>query len=351
MHPLFRATALASLILAAACSSRRGETTAVPAGAARVDAVRSVTVADAPAVRRFRFDYTTTVNEIPAGARELTVWIPRPRAEGEVQEVVSARIDAPPGASVVEGSDARGDNRFWCVTVPNPAAPVKITTRSEVVRREQMNNDFRKAGAGKPTPEQQEQVARWLGADAMVPNEGKPAQLAATVARGETNHVNVARALYDDVLSRMRYSKDGEGWGRGDTNWACESGFGNCTDFHSMFMSFGRSRGIPVRFFMGFPLPETRGKGEVKGYHCWAEFFSPDLGWVPVDISEADKDPSMAQYYFGALTEDRISFTLGRDLELTPSPASGRLNFFIYPVAEVDGKSVKADRAFAYEDV
>jgi hypothetical protein len=70
-----------------------------------------------------------------------------------------------------------------------------------------------------------------------------------------------------------------------------------------------------------------------------------------VDISEADKHPELAQYYFGALTEDRVSFTVGRDLTLDPAPASGTQNFFIYPLAEADGKTVKAEKTFKYRDL
>ena len=57
---------------------------------------------------------------------------------------------------------------------------------------------------------------------------------------------------------------------------------------------------------MGFPLPPKRGEGDIGGYHCWALFKPEGKGWVPVDISEANKDPKMTEYYFGNLTEDRV---------------------------------------------
>ena len=56
-----------------------------------------------------------------------------------------------------------------------------------------------------------------------------------------------ARALYDYLLATMRYDKTGTGWGRGDAEWACDSKRGNCTDFHSLFMSMARSQHIPSR--------------------------------------------------------------------------------------------------------
>jgi len=57
-----------------------------------------------------------------------------------------------------------------------------------------------------------------------------------------------------------------------------------------------------------------------------------------VDISEAVKHPEKSRYYFGALDPDRVTLTGGRDLELTPRPAAGPLNFFVLPHVEVDGR-------------
>jgi hypothetical protein len=75
-------------------------------------------------------------------------------------------------------------------------------------------------------------------------------------------------------------------------------------------------------------------------------------GWVPVDISEASKNPKLKEYYFGNLTEDRISFTVGRDLTLVPKQDGPPLNFFIYPYVEVEGKPYeKLRKRFTFKDV
>jgi hypothetical protein len=72
-----------------------------------------------------------------------------------------------------------------------------------------------------------------------------------------------------------------------------------------------------------------------------------------VDISEANKNPKRKDYYFGNLTEDRVTFTTGRDLELSPKQDGEPLNFFIYPYVEVGGKPYpqeKIVRKFTYTD-
>ena len=73
----------------------------------------------------------------------------------------------------------------------------------------------------------------------------------------------------------MRYDKTSSGWGRGDAVWACDAKRGNCTDFHSPFIGMLRVDGIPAGFDIGFPLPENKDKGDIAGYHCWAEFYAP----------------------------------------------------------------------------
>src|SRR5207302_326481 len=146
----------------------------------------------------------------------------------------------------------------------------------------------------------------------------------------------------------------GTGWGQGDAVWACDSKYGNCTDFHSLFISLARAEKIPSKFVMGFAIPEKRGAGLIAGYHCWAWFHPEGRGWIPVDISEANQNPARQEYYFGSLTENRVQFTTGRDITLEPRQSGGPLNFFIYPYVEVDGKpypAEKVQRQFSFEDV
>ena len=100
----------------------------------------------------------------------------------------------------------------------------------------------------------------------------------------------------------------------------------------------GCSQHIPARFEIGFPLPAKKNSGEIAGYHCWAEFYDPQHGWVPVDISEAWKDQSKKDYFFGAHDANRVQFSMGRDLVLSPPQAGDPLNYFVYPYVEVNGK-------------
>jgi transglutaminase-like putative cysteine protease len=98
-------------------------------------------------------------------------------------------------------------------------------------------------------------------------------------------------------------------------------------------------------------LPANKKSGEIPGYHCWAEFFIPQNGWIPVDISEAWKHPEKKDYFFGAHDADRVQFSIGRDLKLNPAQQGDPLNYFVYPYVEMDGKEyLRVSTAFSFEE-
>jgi transglutaminase-like putative cysteine protease len=195
-------------------------------------------------------------------------------------------------------------------------------------------------------------LQRYLEPDKLVPLNGVIADLARQKTAGANTSLEKARKIYDYVVSTMHYDKSGEGWGRGDAIWACDSKRGNCTDFHSVFIGMMRSSGIPARFEIGFPLPESKSEGEISGYHCWSEFYIAGIGWIPVDASEASKNPAKKDYFFGALDVNRVLFTYGRDVRLSADQKGDPLNYFIYPYAEINGQPVKdLKRSFFFRDV
>ena len=100
------------------------------------------------------------------------------------------------------------------------------------------------------------------------------------------------------------------------------------------------------------PCRRSAAKARFRGYHCWAKFKPDGKGWIPVDISEANKNPKLKDYYFGNLTADRVAFSTGRDIDLVPKQAGPPLNFFVYPYVEVDGKPYdECAASFTFKDV
>ena len=153
-----------------------------------------------------------------------------------------------------------------------------------------------------------------------------------------------------DIYQKSKKMNTKYTFGNGNSLYACDIGVGNCTDFHSYFMSLGRTLEIPIRFHMGFPIP-TQPEGKVGGYHCWADYYVDGEGWYPVDISEADKDPGKAEYFFGTICKNRVDFMVGRDFKIDNYEEES-VNLFIYPLLEVDDiKSNKYTKIFRYKNL
>jgi transglutaminase-like putative cysteine protease len=317
--------------------------------------VQTVAVAaDAPRTREFEIIYSARIGELPQDARRVDVWLPYPVSDDR-QEVTIVETAAPYPHEVVK--EPRFGNSILHLTATDPRVPeLPVELKIRVRRREFIRRGFAGAG-GKPaapapaTLPAPAELAAWLQPDRLVPLDDRIRHLAAEVTRGRQGDVEKARAIYDYVVDTMSYDKSGTGWGNGDIYWACDAKRGNCTDFHALFIGLSRAVGIPAKFEIGLPLPATHGQGEIGGYHCWAEFFLAGYGWVPVDASEARKNPDKRGYFFGALDENRVQFTVGRDLVLSPRQAGPPLNYFIYPYVEVDGQPfAKVTKKFMYQD-
>jgi hypothetical protein len=58
-----------------------------------------------------------------------------------------------------------------------------------------------------------------------------------------------------------------------------------------------------------------------------------------------------ARVFFGAFDEDCVAFSVGRDIRLNPPQQGERLNYFVYPYAEIDGRPhEKFDRQIRFEN-
>jgi len=306
------------------------------------------TTSFAQAIRHFTFHYAFTVKNVPAGEK-LRIWIPAAHSD-DFQEVkvLSATGDLP--LKKPRGSK-NGNEIYYGESSKAKQAELHFEIVYDVVRHERLT-----LGAYAPHLEtvslKEKERQQDLAPNALVPVTGLPADLAARVTEGKTTTLDKARAIYDYVFTTMRYDKTGTGWGRGDVLYACNAKKGNCTDFHSLFIAMARSQGIPARFEIGFPLPADKHSSEIAGYHCWAEFFEPQHGWIPVDISEAWKHQEKRDYFFGAHDANRIQFTMGRDLELNPKQDGKALNYFVYPYVEVGGKEYSnVSDSFSFADV
>jgi transglutaminase-like putative cysteine protease len=299
--------------------------------------------------RHFTFHYAFTVKNV-SHAERMRVWIPLAHSDSFQDVKVTFKGGDLPLKHVQQPE--HGNEVLYAEALKADKDEYKFSVDYDVVRKEHvvLVNGI-PIGSAPPVKVPRVELTRFLEADRLVPVTGVPAQLAEQETKGATTPLEKAKDIYEYVFRTMKYDKSGTGWGHGDTLWACDAKHGNCTDFHSVFISMARAEKIPARFQIGFPLPADKHSAEIPGYHCWAEFYLDSAGWVPVDISEAWKHQGKHDYFFGAHDVNRMQFTEGRDLQLAPAQEGPPLNYFVYPYVEIGGKEYpNVVIAFSFED-
>ena len=291
--------------------------------------------------REFELEYGATIQNVPEDAK-VRVWFPIPKSNLPYQIIKesSARLPAP----LTKSKDKKYENTIGYFETSGNSEVSFFT--SYLVKREEARPGMLAEKLDKAQKE------KYLAANRMVPISGEPTKLLEN-KKLDGPAMEIGQELYEIVEAYMSYDKSKPGYGNGDVLWACSSKTGNCTDFHSLFISLARNKNIPARFEIGFPLAK-KSRGQIGGYHCWAWFYTESKGWIGVDISEADKHPKLKEYYFGHLTPNRVAFSIGRDIELVPKSDSGPLNYFVYPHVEVDGKVWPKDNIkleLSYQDI
>jgi len=203
-----------------------------------------------------------------------------------------------------------------------------------------------------------------LQPETLVPVGGRFLTIATEVTQGKKEGLEKIRALFEHVVATMQYDykRESPKLGEGDVAFICDFRKGNCSDLHSYLISLARSLGIPAYLEYGFPIvgipiPDPLPKeGKIGGYHCWAWVYDEQIGWFPVDASDARRwldanRPEVKDFLFGNLVLERsaVAVSRGRDIVLNPPQKGKPLNYFIYPYAEADGQSVKVNWELTYQ--
>lgn len=292
--------------------------------------------------RHLKFHYKTTV-DIPEEGENFSVHIPMPQ-NSPWQQVTNVKLEASNDELEPEiYFDSEYGNRILRYDFNDlNGQTVKLRQTYTVKRSKQelsIPDDY-----GSTSTLNDSFFRDYLSHNQYVESNQKVKKLVKNTTRKASTYRGHLRVLYDKVRDMMNYDKSGQGWGRGDISYCLEVGEGNCTDFHTLFVSMAREASLPSRFQMGFPIPRTKDQGSIGGYHCWAESYVPDRGWFPVDISEADKHSDRVEFYFGSLDADRVQFTTGKNIPLSTGK---KVNYLIYPVAD-GNDNVNIEKSFAF---
>ncbi|HEX2948488.1 MAG TPA: transglutaminase-like domain-containing protein, partial [Armatimonadota bacterium] len=115
--------------------------------------------------------------------------------------------------------------------------------------------------------------------------------------KAEATHINIAnpvaqqaKDIHLGVNVFLDYTLDETYAHRGALN-ALRTHKGVCTEFAGLFVAFCRAVGIPARVVNGYWLHndtpmQVNVPVDVHGVrHAWAEFYLPDVGWVPAELT------------------------------------------------------------------
>lgn len=285
----------------------------------------------------------------PADARNVRLWIPYPMSD-ENQDIEEIKIEGNFSSNGVY-REAKNGNIALYAEWNEPLKERILSYTFKVKRKEVVKKDFPK----KELSFSKEEFKQYLEATSLGPTTGKVKALADKITKGKKTNLAKARAIYDWIVNNMYRDPNVKGCGLGDVERLIVSMGGKCADIHSVFVALARSAGVPAREIFGIRIPKGREGDMTKAQHCWAEFYMPGYGWVPVDPSDVRKamlekkitDPKevkdLVEYYFGAVDENRIAYQSGRDLTLNPPQSGDKLNYFMYPYAEADGKALNED--------
>ncbi|MEW5733735.1 MAG: transglutaminase domain-containing protein [Thermodesulfobacteriota bacterium] len=290
-------------------------------------------------------------------SRETRLWIPYPTSD-EDQTISRIRVTGDYQQCAVY-TDKVHQTPMLYAEWPAQAKSRKLDLFFTVDREEVVRRDFPAwEGAWDPAD-----YALYLAPTGLAPRGGRAEETAARITRGKSTVLAKARAIYDWTCENTFRDPETRGCGTGDICKLMEKPGGKCVDISSLFVALARAAGVPAREVLGI----RQGKGDAQDIttwqHCWAEFFLPGYGWVPVDPADVRKmmltqnlkagDAKTAEYreyFWGGLDAYRVRLSRGRDLTLNPRQEGAPVNYLMYPFAQIGDKTLDwlAPETFRY---
>ncbi len=285
------------------------------------------------ALMEFDVSYRTQIQSLPSDAEDVHIWIPLPPSD-RAQEISNLEIESPLPYEITR--DETFGTQMLHVQTERRSEPFGVEARYRVTRR--------RAGVQPATLDPAE-AKKYLQFTPRIRVTDDVERFAHEIVGDTTDPYEIGRRVFDGIQEILFYDKTIPGCGTGDTAWIMRHRRGKCDDYHALFMAIMVSRGVPIRWEQGFPLPFPEGgkaqagelEGDCTGSHCWVSFYAPSQGWVPVDVSEADKAGETGDFFLGNLSPNRFQVSVGRSVTLNPRQGGDPLSTFAFAYAEADG--------------
>lgn len=282
----------------------------------------------------------------PDDSKDVRVWIPYP-VSNSTQDIADVRVNGNFSQSGIYGEKETGNLALYAEWA-KPTKDRAITLTFNATARELVKKDFPAVEPAIPA-----EIKEYLKSTAFIPTDGKVREIALSITNNKQKISEKARAVYQWVVENTVRDPDVKGCGTGEVEKVIAKRSGKCADISSVFVSVARAAGVPAREVFGLRLGKKDEEDMTGGHHCWAEFYVPGYGWVPADPADVRKAMlsnkldlkgarEFVDYYFGAVDEYRVALARGgRGYYLNPRQNDGPLNYFMYPYAEVNGKSLE----------
>ena len=273
---------------------------------------------------------------------EAEVWIPYPVSDTD-QKITDIKVSGDYAASAVY-TDTTYSNPILYARWDKDAATRKLSFSFRAERQEVIRRDL----PLKETAWDSKDYVGYLRGTAFAPIDGEIKKLALKITQGKTTVLEKAKAIYDWTCENTYRDPKTRGCGEGDVCKLLAKPGGKCADIHSVFVALARAAGVPSREIFGIRMGKKEKEDVTTWQHCWAEFYLPGYGWVPIDAAdvrkamlvenlklEDAKTKEYRTYFWGGIDPYRVKLSVGRDLILNPPQPGGPLNYLMYPYGRV----------------
>ena len=176
--------------------------------------------------------------------------------------------------------------------------------------------------------------------------------LANSIVGEERNPYLQTKLVYEHVLGNITYSYTPHGSlsarGIPESEYVRINRFGDCGAQSMYFAALMRALGVPARATGGYQVFPP-----ASGTHVWAEFYLPNYGWVPVDVTAAETadwsynaTPEQKEvfkaFFLGNLDPYRFVIQVDNDLAAEPSIGDSVqfTSIYQFPAIVCEGASV-----------
>lgn len=274
--------------------------------------------------------------------KDTQLWIPYPTSN-KYQTITNVTVDGNHSSHAVY-TESTFQSPMLHVHWDSGIKNRKLTFSFEVERQEVIRRNFPENEA----PWSPADYTLYLAPTRLGPVDGEVKKLAEEITQGQTTVEGKAKAIYDWTCENTYRDPKTRGCGIGDVYRLLREPGGKCADISSIYVALARAAGVPAREIFGIRQGKKPVEDISKWQHCWAEFYLPGYGWVPVDpadvrkmmlkqnltLSDA-KTTEYRNYYWGGIDPYRLKLSEGRDLALNPPQFGQPVNYLMYPFAQI----------------